>query len=1151
MKQYSCSEIISQPKRFSFMNKLCKLRLHYCFLFVMLSLISFSAMSQVASDYRTEKWRFSDPKQFGFTVLDVQFYDNNLGIAVGQSGGIAVTTNGGTKWSYGPFTFISPAGLITSGNFNDVHIATANVAYAVGSNGMMAKSINAGKNWSFVTTPLYSTAKSINTCWFLNKDTGYIAGQFNTPDSLPKIYFTRNGGTTWDSLAAPASNGTTKVGYVQNTNYPPIDYPINAKSKEIQRIIFTSPTVGYIVGGGSTLFPNLGIPSNTTTTNCVGTGTALTTGSHNASLLWKFENGVLTDYSLSKERLGYTGYPALPPFNCTSKFGTVTSTTQQYRAINIINDSLIVMMSFNNSIVVRVRTGKNDSTLNVNKPGVYEKGKYEVLNTGNSGAPVGYPAIPPVQVLNASNPYQLRKASNGKLYAATNFGLFWTSVDTGRNWKQEYSLPQGRNYSSFATWAFDILPNGRFITMGQGGVVADSTPGGTFNSSYVFVGATGNKVDFVDCNNGIITGGSQIAVTTNGGNSWVNKDRADFNASGYNISGFSYTKLNKAYFAVSSGVIYSSGDQATTLDPIYSDFNYQMNDVVGFGNDTVYAVGYSAFSVPTASRKSTFFRSVNGGVTWQTVDIAVTTTTPAFTAPTINKMAFSSRTIGYVTGTRNGVYKTTDGGLTWTNISPFPSLNYGPTGYPNTTISYTSIQALDDNTVILVGNMFTNAAVKRVYKTTDGGATWLDITSNIPAFGQGNLVSMVFSDANNGYVAGGNSLYVTSNGGSSWTMEVAPHGNIQNAMGFAPRTVPAAIPFANRKLFIGTLSFGSGIPSIMEFGDTLNVNVNSTEAIVNANCTNPAGGSVTVTTQGGIAPYAYSINGGATYQTSNVFSGLTQGPKTVTIKDAFCGTIIKTVNVGFTDDLTLTTTPAIDTTVCAGAPVPLVATATAGSTYLWTPTAGLSSSTVGNPTAVINSATNYSVTASLNGCTRNKIIPIKIKPNPIISAGPSKTIIIGDFINLEGSGAAGSITWTPGAYISSGANTYTPLVNPPTTSVFTLSVTDANSCTSTANTTVTVLPYCVKPMGAFTPNNDGINDKWLATISGGTCATKVSVVVYNRYGHTVYSNENYQNDWDGTYKGEKLPDGTYYYYATYQLINGKYIRLSGDVTILR
>ncbi|MES2774838.1 MAG: gliding motility-associated C-terminal domain-containing protein [Bacteroidota bacterium] len=1118
-----------------------------CSLGILLMLIGTVANAQ---GYNTNKWRFSDPKQFGFTVQDVHFFDNNFGIAVGANGGIARTTNGGAKWIYGPFTFLSPAGLITSGSFNDVHVATSTVAYAVGSNGMMAKSTNGGQDWSFVATPLFPGSRNINSCWFVNKDTGYIGGQWNTLDSIPKLYRTRNGGATWDSIAAPASNGSSKVGYINNPNYPPIDMAIDAKVKEIQKIQFSSTGVGYICGGGFSHFPSLGIPTNATTANCVGTGTAFTTTSHNASLLWKFENGVLTDYSISKERLGYTGYPAAAPFNCSQKYGNVTQTVQQFRALNIINDSLIVMMSFNNNVVVRIRTGKNDSTQNINRPAVYEKGRFEILNTGFSGTPFGYPSVPLVQVLAASNPYHMKRAANGKLFASAGAGNLWTSIDTGRNWVQEKSLPQGRNYSAFSTWAMDILPNGKIITMGQGGVTADSIPGGpAFTSTYVYTAAGGNKVDFVDCNNGIVTGGGSIAVTTNGGNSWVAKDRPDFINSFYNISGFSYARLNKAYFAVSNGTIYGSADQATTLDPIYSDFNFQMNDVVGIGNDTIYAVGYSQFSVPTASRKSTFFRSTNAGTTWQAIDIAATTTTPAFTAPTINRMAFPSRQVGYVSGSRNAVYKTTDGGTTWTNISPFPALNFGPAGFPNTTVTYTSICALNDNTVFVIGNMFTSAAVKRVYKTIDGGTTWTDITGNIPAFGQGNMTTMLFSDANNGYVAGGNVMYITNNGGTSWTMEAAPHGNIHNAMGFAPRTVPAGIPFANRKLFLGTIGITGGVTSIMEFGDTSNVNVNATETVVNATCTNLTAGSITVNATGGLVPYTYSINGGA-FQSSNSFTGLTQGAKTIVIKDNFCGTITKTVNVGFTDNLTVNSTPT-DTSVCAGAPVQLVATSAAGATYSWIPAAGLSSTTISNPVATVNSNASYTVTATLGTCVKTKVSNITIKPNPTVNAGGDKTILDGDQVQLDGSGNLNvtSITWTPAATLT-GANTFTPIAKPNATTTYTLTVRDANNCTATDNTVVTVIPYCVKPLDAFTPNGDGINDKWLVT-NGTACISTMAVAVYNRYGGLVYKNDGYQNNWDGTYEGKPVADGTYYYQISYKLFNGTTVRTKGNVTILR
>jgi gliding motility-associated-like protein len=69
--------------------------------------------------------------------------------------------------------------------------------------------------------------------------------------------------------------------------------------------------------------------------------------------------------------------------------------------------------------------------------------------------------------------------------------------------------------------------------------------------------------------------------------------------------------------------------------------------------------------------------------------------------------------------------------------------------------------------------------------------------------------------------------------------------------------------------------------------------------------------------------------------------------------------------------------------------------------------------------------------------------------------------------------------------------------------------------------------------------------------NGGICTRQISVAVYNRYGGLVYKNDQYNNDWTGLYKGKPVPDGTYYYVVTYQLLTGSYIKLKGDVTILR
>ena len=56
-------------------------------------------------------------------------------------------------------------------------------------------------------------------------------------------------------------------------------------------------------------------------------------------------------------------------------------------------------------------------------------------------------------------------------------------------------------------------------------------------------------------------------------------------------------------------------------------------------------------------------------------------------------------------------------------------------------------------------------------------------------------------------------------------------------------------------------------------------------ATPSAACTGQSDGSLTINASGGISPYTYSLDG-TTYQSSNVFSGLAAGAKTVYVKDA-------------------------------------------------------------------------------------------------------------------------------------------------------------------------------------------------------------------------------------------------------------------------
>ena len=62
----------------------------------------------------------------------------------------------------------------------------------------------------------------------------------------------------------------------------------------------------------------------------------------------------------------------------------------------------------------------------------------------------------------------------------------------------------------------------------------------------------------------------------------------------------------------------------------------------------------------------------------------------------------------------------------------------------------------------------------------------------------------------------------------------------------------------------------------------------------------------------------------------------------------------------------------------------------------------------------------------------------------------------------------------------------------------------------------------------FSPNGDGTNDTFV--IENIEDYPEHSVRVYNRWGTAVLDVENaYRNDWDGTWEGKTLPDGTYFY----------------------
>jgi len=91
-----------------------------------------------------------------------------------------------------------------------------------------------------------------------------------------------------------------------------------------------------------------------------------------------------------------------------------------------------------------------------------------------------------------------------------------------------------------------------------------------------------------------------------------------------------------------------------------------------------------------------------------------------------------------------------------------------------------------------------------------------------------------------------------------------------------------------------------------------------------------------------------------------------------------------------------------------------------------------------------------------------------------------------------------------------------------------------DGCTSIAGSTELIidtsqetLEHSCKIPNAISPNQDGKNDVFV--ISCLDPMTNYALIVYTQSGQLVYQNQNYQNDWDGSYRGSTLATGTYFY----------------------
>lgn len=241
------------------------------------------------------------------------------------------------------------------------------------------------------------------------------------------------------------------------------------------------------------------------------------------------------------------------------------------------------------------------------------------------------------------------------------------------------------------------------------------------------------------------------------------------------------------------------------------------------------------------------------------------------------------------------------------------------------------------------------------------------------------------------------------------------------------------------------------------------------------------------------------------------------------------------------------------TTICEGETVDLATLGSIGSGLSWEASEDLISwntiaaDTLGQTVAPIVT-TSYRVIVQNEGCIEDttNILEITVNPLPIVDAGVDMTITEFDTIQLSGSSGS-FVLWSP-AYNMSDSSIVNPYVWPAVTSTYVYEVTSSEGCVASNTVTITVEPYkepSLNIRNVITPNGDGFNDFWL--ITGIEDFPETEVHVFNIYGQQVFESIDYQNDWDATYKGNKLPNGTYHYIVK---LKNEEEYLKGNLTIL-
>lgn len=317
----------------------------------------------------------------------------------------------------------------------------------------------------------------------------------------------------------------------------------------------------------------------------------------------------------------------------------------------------------------------------------------------------------------------------------------------------------------------------------------------------------------------------------------------------------------------------------------------------------------------------------------------------------------------------------------------------------------------------------------------------------------------------------GTATATPSGGTSPYVYSWSPSGgNSATASNLSPGTYSCTITDAN------------GCSSTAAITITEPAQLSTVLTSTDISCNGSNDGSGTATPSGGTPAYSYLWQ--PTGGTGSTASGLAAGSYTCTITDANGCTA--TAIVSITEPLALVSTASVTPVLCNGEANGSAAVTASGGTgtlaYSWSPAGGSGANASG-----LSAGTYTCTITDMNGCTGTEVVTIT-EPQPVSIALTGDTICPGEQATLAASGSGGV---APYAYLwpdGSSGNSIT--ISPAANTSYSVTVTDANGCSQTAQANVVVNPAPVAAFSINAPNglfllNDGTGQLCFTDASTG------------------------------------------------------------------